>query len=45
MEMGICQIYDTPYYYCDYLYKTDSKEFRNLDSKEVLRFQMEGKEM
>ncbi|MBA0739291.1 hypothetical protein Gogos_012576 [Gossypium gossypioides] len=25
--MDICQIYDVSYYYCDYLYKTNLKEF------------------
>ncbi|MFQ6663062.1 hypothetical protein Gotur_030714 [Gossypium turneri] len=44
-EMDICQIYDVPYYYCDYLYKTDLKEFRNIDTEEMLRFLTEGKEM
>ncbi|MBA0796490.1 hypothetical protein Gohar_007253, partial [Gossypium harknessii] len=44
-EMSICQIYDTPYYYRDYLYKTDLKEFRNIDTKEILRFLTEGKKM
>ncbi|MBA0826748.1 hypothetical protein Goarm_011571, partial [Gossypium armourianum] len=43
--MSICQIYDTPYYYRDYLYKTDLKEFRNIDTEEILRFLMEGKKM
>ncbi|MFQ6663063.1 hypothetical protein Gotur_030714 [Gossypium turneri] len=43
--MDICQIYDVPYYYCDYLYKTDLKEFRNIDTEEMLRFLTEGKEM
>ncbi|KAG8497101.1 hypothetical protein CXB51_008309 [Gossypium anomalum] len=45
MEMGVCQIYDAPYYYRDYLYKTNFKEFRNIDTEEVLRFLMLGKEM
>ncbi|MBA0701796.1 hypothetical protein Goari_022574 [Gossypium aridum] len=44
-EMVICQIYDVPYYYCDYLYKTDLKKFSNIDTDEILRFLMEGKEM
>ncbi|MBA0748102.1 hypothetical protein Gogos_004954 [Gossypium gossypioides] len=44
-EMSISQIYDVPYYYHDYLYKTDLKEFKNIDTKKVLRFLMEGKEM
>ncbi|MBA0765202.1 hypothetical protein Gotri_014450 [Gossypium trilobum] len=37
-DMSICQIYDTPYYYHVYLYKTKLKEFRNIDTKEILRF-------
>ncbi|MBA0869865.1 hypothetical protein Goshw_004459 [Gossypium schwendimanii] len=45
IEMCICQIYDVPYYYHDYLYKTDMKEFRNIDTEEILRFLTEGKEM
>ncbi|MBA0695897.1 hypothetical protein Goari_002494, partial [Gossypium aridum] len=44
IEMCICQIYDVPYYYHDYLYKTDMKEFRNIDTEEILRFLTEGKE-
>ncbi|MBA0749490.1 hypothetical protein Gogos_003410 [Gossypium gossypioides] len=32
IEMSIFQIYDAPYYYHDYLYKTDLKEFRNIDT-------------
>ncbi|MBA0874172.1 hypothetical protein Goshw_012910 [Gossypium schwendimanii] len=43
--MGICQIYDFPYYYHDYLCKTDLNEFRNIDTEEILRFLTEGKEM
>ncbi|MBA0843403.1 hypothetical protein Goarm_000598, partial [Gossypium armourianum] len=34
-----------PYYYRDYLCKTDFDEFRNIDTEEILRFLMEGKEM
>ncbi|MBA0779788.1 hypothetical protein Gotri_003994 [Gossypium trilobum] len=37
-KMTICQIYDAPYYYYDYLYKIDFKEFRNIGTEEVLRF-------
>ncbi|MBA0746780.1 hypothetical protein Gogos_009269 [Gossypium gossypioides] len=44
-EMVICQIYDVPYYYCDYLYKTYLKKFSNIDTNEILRFLMEVKEM
>ncbi|MBA0812847.1 hypothetical protein Gohar_026780 [Gossypium harknessii] len=44
-KMSICQIYDTPYYYRNYLYKTNLKEFRNIDIEEVLRFLMARKEM
>ncbi|MBA0746663.1 hypothetical protein Gogos_009162, partial [Gossypium gossypioides] len=44
-EMSICQIYDAPYYYCYYLYKTYLKEFKNIDTKEILRFLTEGNEM
>ncbi|MBA0816028.1 hypothetical protein Gohar_000735, partial [Gossypium harknessii] len=29
--MCICQIYDLPYYYRDYLCKTDLNEFRNIE--------------
>ncbi|MBA0668132.1 hypothetical protein Goklo_001096 [Gossypium klotzschianum] len=43
--MGICQIYDVSYYCCDYLYKINLKEFRNIDIEEILRFLTEGKEM
>ncbi|MBA0816027.1 hypothetical protein Gohar_000735, partial [Gossypium harknessii] len=43
--MCICQIYDLPYYYRDYLCKTDLNEFRNIDTEEILRFLTEGKEM
>ncbi|MBA0749282.1 hypothetical protein Gogos_003229 [Gossypium gossypioides] len=43
-EMSIFQIYDAPYYYHDYLYKIDFKEFRNVDTEEVLRFLTIGKE-
>ncbi|MBA0820543.1 hypothetical protein Gohar_019662 [Gossypium harknessii] len=32
-EMGIFQIYDAPYYYRDYLYKTYLKEFRNINTE------------
>ncbi|MBA0575895.1 hypothetical protein Golob_027837 [Gossypium lobatum] len=31
-EMSICQFYDAPYYYQDYLYKTDLKELKNIDT-------------
>ncbi|MBA0794167.1 hypothetical protein Gohar_018518, partial [Gossypium harknessii] len=41
-EMGICQFYDAPYFYRDYLYKTNLKEFKNIDTEEVLRFLTEG---
>ncbi|MBA0841145.1 hypothetical protein Goarm_003654, partial [Gossypium armourianum] len=44
-KMSVCQIYDAPYYYHDYLYKIDLKEFENIDTEEILRFLMEGKEM
>ncbi|MBA0646394.1 hypothetical protein Goklo_014365, partial [Gossypium klotzschianum] len=44
-EMSIFRIYDTPYYYRDYLYKTDLKEFRNIDAEELLRFLTKGKKM
>ncbi|MBA0859530.1 hypothetical protein Goshw_007842, partial [Gossypium schwendimanii] len=33
IEMSICQIYDAPYYYRDYLYKTHLKEFKNINTK------------
>ncbi|MBA0694345.1 hypothetical protein Goari_004656 [Gossypium aridum] len=35
-EMGICQFCDAPYYYCDYLYKTYMKEFKNIEMEEIL---------
>ncbi|MBA0752224.1 hypothetical protein Gogos_001078 [Gossypium gossypioides] len=44
-EMSICQIYDAPYYYRDYLYKIDLKEFRNIDTEEILRLLTGRKEM
>ncbi|MBA0725194.1 hypothetical protein Golax_021799 [Gossypium laxum] len=44
-KMSIFQIYDAPYYYHDYLYKIDLKEFENIDTEERLRFLMEGKGM
>ncbi|MBA0845152.1 hypothetical protein Goarm_023199, partial [Gossypium armourianum] len=44
-EMSICQIYDAPYYYHDYLYKTDLKKLKNIDTEEILRFLTKGKEM
>ncbi|KAK5811922.1 hypothetical protein PVK06_027309 [Gossypium arboreum] len=44
-EMSIFQIYDVPYYYRDYICKIDLKEFRNIDTEEILRFLKEGKEM
>ncbi|MBA0734386.1 hypothetical protein Gogos_018300, partial [Gossypium gossypioides] len=37
--------YNAPYYNRDYLYKTYLKEFRNIDTEEILRFLTEGKEM
>ncbi|MBA0869688.1 hypothetical protein Goshw_001597, partial [Gossypium schwendimanii] len=43
-KMSICEIYDAPYYYHDYLYKIDFKEFKNIDTEEVLRFLTVGKE-
>ncbi|MBA0715810.1 hypothetical protein Golax_014691, partial [Gossypium laxum] len=45
IEMSICQIYDAPYYYRDYLYKTHLKEFKNINTKEILSFLTEGKDM
>ncbi|MBA0816382.1 hypothetical protein Gohar_001049, partial [Gossypium harknessii] len=44
-ERRIYQFYDSPYYYHDYMYKTDLKEFKNFDIKEILRILMEGKEI
>ncbi|MBA0780204.1 hypothetical protein Gotri_004336, partial [Gossypium trilobum] len=44
-EMGICQIYGASFYYRDYLYKIDLKEFENIDTEEILRFLIEWKEM
>ncbi|MBA0642477.1 hypothetical protein Goklo_026856 [Gossypium klotzschianum] len=44
-EMSIYQIYDAPHYNRDYLCKKYLKEFKNIDTKEILRFLMEGKEM
>lgn len=45
IEMGICQFYNVPYYYRDYLYKIDLKEFTNIDIEQILIFLTEGKEM
>ncbi|MBA0628920.1 hypothetical protein Godav_023550 [Gossypium davidsonii] len=45
IELSIFQFYDAPYYYRDYLYKTYMKEFKNIDTQEILRFLTEGKEM
>ncbi|MBA0796502.1 hypothetical protein Gohar_007265 [Gossypium harknessii] len=44
-ERSICQFYDAPYYYHNYLYKIDLKEFKNVDIEEILRFLMEGKDI
>ncbi|MBA0813069.1 hypothetical protein Gohar_026952 [Gossypium harknessii] len=44
-KMSIFQIYSAPYYYRNYLYKKDLKEFKNIDTEEVLTFLMVGKEM
>ncbi|MBA0792882.1 hypothetical protein Gohar_017343 [Gossypium harknessii] len=44
-KMNICQFYDAPYYYRDSLYKIDLKEFKNVDTEEILRFLIERKEM
>ncbi|MBA0747612.1 hypothetical protein Gogos_004513, partial [Gossypium gossypioides] len=44
-KRSICQFYDAPYYYRDYLYRIDLKEFRNIDMEEILQFLMDGKEM
>ncbi|MBA0727731.1 hypothetical protein Golax_000696 [Gossypium laxum] len=34
-ERSICEFYDAPYYYPDYLYKTDLKEFKNVDTEDI----------
>ncbi|MBA0699553.1 hypothetical protein Goari_001177 [Gossypium aridum] len=44
-EMSICQIYDAPYYYRNYFYKIDLKEFRNIDTEEILRLLTGRKEI
>ncbi|MBA0570342.1 hypothetical protein Golob_004014 [Gossypium lobatum] len=44
-DRSICQFYDASYYYRDYLYKKNLKEFKNVDMEEVLRFLTEGKEV
>ncbi|MBA0747489.1 hypothetical protein Gogos_004401, partial [Gossypium gossypioides] len=44
-KQSICKFYDAPYYFHDYLYKIDLKEFKNIDTEEILRFFMEGKEI
>ncbi|MBA0789032.1 hypothetical protein Gotri_025094 [Gossypium trilobum] len=44
-KMSICEFYDAPYYYHNYLYKTDLNEFKNIDTEEILRFLTEWKEM
>ncbi|MBA0624649.1 hypothetical protein Godav_009965, partial [Gossypium davidsonii] len=38
IEMSICQLYDTPHYCRDYLYKIDMMDFKNIDTEEILRF-------
>ncbi|MBA0755126.1 hypothetical protein Gogos_005607 [Gossypium gossypioides] len=43
-DMSICHFYDASYYYHDYLYKVDMKEFKNIDMEEILRFLTKGKE-
>ncbi|MBA0877248.1 hypothetical protein Goshw_000503 [Gossypium schwendimanii] len=43
--MSISQIYDASYYYHDYLYKTYLKEFRDIDTEEILRFLTKVKEI
>ncbi|KAH1097297.1 hypothetical protein J1N35_014218 [Gossypium stocksii] len=35
-KRSIYQFYDAPYYYRDYLYKTDLREFKNIDMEEIL---------
>ncbi|MBA0687175.1 hypothetical protein Goari_014730 [Gossypium aridum] len=45
IEMSIFQFYDAPYYYRNYLYKTNLKEFKNIGTEKILRFSMEGQEM
>ncbi|MBA0553749.1 hypothetical protein Golob_012900 [Gossypium lobatum] len=42
---SIYQFSDAPYYYCDYLYKTSLKEFKNVDMEEIFRFLTKGKEV
>ncbi|MBA0759656.1 hypothetical protein Gotri_022508 [Gossypium trilobum] len=44
-KMSICQFYDAPYYYRHYLYKTDLKELKNVDTEEILRILMDRKEV
>ncbi|MBA0785823.1 hypothetical protein Gotri_027026 [Gossypium trilobum] len=43
-EMSICQFYDVPYYYRDYLYKIDLKKYKNIDMEEILRCGRIGQE-
>ncbi|MBA0722854.1 hypothetical protein Golax_003495 [Gossypium laxum] len=45
IETSICQIYDAPYYYRNYLYQKNLKEFKNIDTNEVLIFLTTGKAM
>lgn len=45
IERSICQFYDAPYYYHDYLYKKYLKEFKNVDTEEILRFLTDKKEL
>ncbi|MBA0678262.1 hypothetical protein Goari_019616 [Gossypium aridum] len=33
IDMSICQFYDVPYHYRDYLYKIYLKEFKNIDMR------------
>ncbi|MBA0754759.1 hypothetical protein Gogos_019965 [Gossypium gossypioides] len=44
-KMSIYECYDVPYYYRNYLYKTDLNEFKNIDMEEILQFLTEWKEM
>lgn len=43
-EGRICQFYDAPYYYYDFMFKTDLNQFKNIDIKEVKTSLTEGKE-
>ncbi|MBA0676987.1 hypothetical protein Goari_018417, partial [Gossypium aridum] len=40
----IFQYFDAPYYYCDFLFRTDLYQFKNIDMDEVVMSLAEGRE-